>query len=295
MRYDSLIKSYFQVVQKSGKEVLCVCPWHPDSATGHLYINALTGLFLCMSCGKKGRVDRLDDVDLPQISTSDLRERLQVIRTPRAEPRFYPEGWLARFSIPHDFWTVERTLPKETVDKFCLGYDFETNRVTLPLRDMFGRVLGVTYRRLDDGKPKYLHPKGFPTGKHLYGAWLLKEERTVAVTEGQVDTVRNWSHGIPSVALMGARMTPDQVKVLQRLGIRKVALMLDNDEAGRKGTIGVYGALQGSGIQVVSGWYRSYWVGVKDPDQLTRPRARKMYHSAVPILDWIERTGYIPD
>jgi DNA primase len=302
MRYESLIRSTFQVVSQSGKEVLCVCPWHADSAQGHLYVNAINGLFLCMSCGTKGKVDKLSGIDLPRTTTADLRERLRTMTEPRRETVYYPERWLGRFDIPHPFWTEERGLPEDVVKQFRLGFDFESNRATLPLRDMFGRILGVTYRRLDGGTPKYLHPKGFPIGKHLYGAWLLKEQRTVALTEGQVDTIRNWSNRIPSVAMMGARLTADQTKVLQKMGVRKVVLMLDNDNSGRKGTIGVYDALRGSGIQVVSGWYRPYWVKqtedgmrpIKDPDELSAARARKMFHSAIPILDWVDRSGFHP-
>jgi DNA primase len=84
---------------------------------------------------------------------------------------------------------------------------------------------------------------------------------------------------------MGARLTPDQKKVLQRLGIESVVLMMDNDQAGIAGALGVYEQLQGSGIRVTAGWYRSYW-NVKDPDGLDSQRYRKMYHSSLTMADW---------
>ena len=73
--------------------------------------------------------------------------------------------------------------------------------------------------------------------------------------------------------------------------IETVVLMLDNDNAGRNGTLGVAEALQGSGIRVVVGQYRDYWFddrgeAVKDPDSLNGARLRKLFHSAVPIHDW---------
>jgi DNA primase len=53
------------------------------------------------------------------------------------------------------------------VKQFRLGYDPFSNRMTLPVRDHRGRILGVSYRRLDDQRPKYLDPKGYPKGRYL--------------------------------------------------------------------------------------------------------------------------------
>lgn len=288
-RYASVIEAHFDVVSHSGREYLCKCPWHDDSGKPNLYINSASGLFLCMSCGKKGHLDQVG-LPTPLQSTEGVRDRLRAMTAKATGPKTYPESWLRQFDFPHPYWTEERGLDAHTVARFGLGYDVQTNRMTLPLRDYRGNILGVTYRRLDDQRPKYINPKGYPLGRHLYGAWLVEEQSKVALVEGQVDAIKCWSERVPAIALMGSRLTQDQRKVLQRLGIRKVVLMLDNDSAGVKGTVGVYEMLRGSGIQVVAGWYRDYW-SVKDPDGLKGDRLRKMYHSAVPLPSWAERTG----
>lgn len=289
LRYEPVIRKQFQVQSVSGAEFLCMCRWHDDSSGGHLYVNGHSGLFVCFSCGQKGSLERMN-LEVPQISTQDVRERLKTMGK-TIEERFYPEGWLRQFDVPTDYWTEQRNLPQDIVKMFDLGYDPFTDRVTLPLRDMHGRILGVTHRRLDGGKPKYLHPKGYPIGKHLYGAFLLREERTVALVEGQVDAHRGWSHRVPALALMGARITPDQIKVLKMSNVRHVVLMLDNDNAGIHGTMGIYESLQGTGIRVSVGWYRDYWFDIKDPDALSGTRYRKMFHSGIPITDWASRVS----
>jgi DNA primase (bacterial type) len=290
MKYAGIIEANFDVIGKAGEEYTCRCPWHDDQGKPNLYVNAVKGVYLCHACGAKGHLDSLG-ATLPPSTTQDVRDRLRALTAPRHVQRIYPEGWLRQYDAPHPYWTDVRGLSPATVQRFRLGYDPFSNRMTLPLRDYRGRVLGVTFRRLDDGRPKYLHPKGFPIGKHLYAAWLLEDQRTVGLVEGQVDAIHCWSERVPALAMMGSRLTKDQVKVLQRLGITKVVLMMDNDKAGRDGTIRVYQSLQGSGIRVVSGWYRPYW-RAKDPDGLKGDRVRKMYHSAVPILEWIDRSGY---
>lgn len=288
MRYASLIESSFEIVGRSGEEYTCRCPWCQNDKPV-LYANAVKGLYVCFTCHQKGRLDDLGD--LPMQTTDGLRDRLTRMKQPAQEQHYYPEAWLRQFDVPHPYWTQERNLDPQTVATFGLGYDPFSNRVTLPLRDVQGRILGVTFRRLDDGRPKYLHPKGFPVGRHLYGAWLLGSARTVALVEGQVDAIRCVSERVPAVSLMGSRITKDQIKVLQRLGVEKVVLMLDNDSAGQHGTLAIHEALQGHGMRVVAGWYRPYWAGVKDPDGLRGDRLRKMFHSAVPLPQWAARVS----
>lgn len=284
MRYAEVIKKSFQIHHSAGDEFVAFCPWHGDSSEPHLYANARKGLYVCFSCGAKGRIEDLG-LKIPKLTTDDIRERLHRMTQKPEPPTYLPEGWLKQFDFPTTYWE-DRNYSLATIERFRLGYDPFTDRVTIPLRDSRGRLLGVSKRITGgDRRPKYLEPKGYPKGRHLFGAWLVTTERTVGLVEGPADAMTGWQCRVPALGLQGARLTRDQVKVLQRLGIQKVVLMLDNDNAGKKGTVEVYEALQGSGIQVVSGWYRSYW-NVKDPDSLSPQRYRKMFHSAIPIREW---------
>lgn len=291
MKYAGTIRETFNVLSTSGDEFLCVCPWHRDRS-GHLYVNAAKGLYYCQVCGAKGHLERDLDLRKPLIGIDDVRETLARLQVRgQHKQHYYPESWLRQFDNPHPYWCEVRGLDPQVVARFRLGYDPLTNRVTIPLRDIRGRILGVTYRRLDDGKPKYLHPPKFPVGRHLYGAWALDLRytvKTVALVEGQVDALRGWCYEVPTLGLMGARITRDQIKVLQRANVRTAVLMLDNDMAGIRGTVQISEMLKGSGIRVLAGWYRDYWNNVHDPDSLTRQRFRKMYHAALPITQWAE-------
>lgn len=295
MRYEPIIKSQFRVVSIASEEYCVLCPWHPDRS-GKLYINAVSGLYFCMRCLAKGSLDKI--TSRPTVlGSDDVREKLARMKSKSAPTHHYPEAWLRKFDVPHPYWEEDRNLPVSVIEQFGLGYDPISNRCTLPLRDVSGNILGVTYRRLDGGKPKYLHPKGFPIGKHLYGAWQITNERRVALVEGQVDAIRCWSERVPALGLMGARLTNDQRKVLLRLNIQTVVLMLDNDAAGTRGIVGVKEALEGSGIRVLAGHYRDYWVDedgpIKDPDGLEGHRLRKMFHSAIPVPEWAGSVAHV--
>lgn len=289
MRYEGVIRSSFRVVSVATTEFQVICPWHQDRS-GKLYINGVTGLYLCMRCGAKGGLDKMQDRPVV-LGTDDVREKIKRMAEKNIPVHVYPDSWLLKFDFPHDYWTGERGLPEDVVKLFRLGYDPLSNRMTIPLRDADGRVLGVTYRRLDDQKPKYLHPKGFPTGKYLFGAWLVTDQKRIALVEGQVDAIRCWSERVPALALMGARLTADQKRVLERMDVQTVVLMLDNDSAGFRGTLGVAETLADAGMRVLVAQYRDYWFDgegrpVKDPDGLSGTRLRKAFHSAVPIQEW---------
>jgi DNA primase len=286
MRFETSIRETFVVTNHSGSEFQCMCRWHADTSSGHLYVNGVSGLYLCFSCGAKGS---LANLTLPRyvVGSDDVREKARKIRAGRPRQKFYPEGWLSQFDVQTDYWTHDRTLPENVVQQFRLGFDPFTGHATLPLRDDKGRVLGVTHRKLDGSKPKYQHPKGFPVGGHLYGAWLLTNQRTVALVEGQVDAIRGWSHDVPALSMMGNRITRDQIRVLQRHDVRTAVLMLDRDTPGVKGVVQINESLKGSGIRVRVGWYRPYWF-VKDPDGLNRTRYRKMFYSALNVYEWAE-------
>lgn len=276
MRYESTIRAHFDVMGTAGDEFICRCRWHEDAGKPNLYINATKGCFLCHVCGHKGHLNSLEK--LPPMQTEDLRDRLKTLKTPVPRPVPKPEGWLRQFGLAHPAWQTRLSDP--IITKFQLGYDPMTDSLTIPFRDEYGVLYGVIQRRLDDQKPKYRYPRGIKIGRYLFGAWVVPpDQKKVALVEGSVDAMACWEARVPALGLLGSRLSDDQVRVLQRLGIRHVVTMTDADKAGQAAIPQIIEALSGTGIAVSIGVYRPYW-NVKDPADLTPTRRRKIYHSA---------------
>ena len=72
--------------------------------------------------------------------------------------------------------------------------------------------------------------------KVLFGANKLKSlhEHFICVTEGSLDTMWLWQHGIPSVAILGATMSEYQLNLLRALKVEEIVLCFDNDVAGQR-------------------------------------------------------------
>ena len=282
-RYDSFIQQNFQVVERTGDEFICRCHWHDDRGKPNLYVNSTKGVYICHSCGKRGHLSQLGAT--PVSSTRGIRHRLSKMSEQQPEQRYYPESWLRQFAFPHPAWD-ERGFSAPTIAQFELGYDPIKDTLTIPLRNAQGAILGVIRRRLDDGRPKYLDPTGVKKGKYLYGAWQIKpHQHRVALVEGPLDAVACWDARVPALALMGARLTYDQSKVLYRLGIRHVVLMTDNDKPGRDALYQIKDMVKES-LVVSVGTYRSYW-SAKDPGELNPQQRRKMFHSAKKWHEWL--------
>jgi DNA primase len=119
-------------------------------------------------------------------------------------------------------------------------YDRFRSRITFPIRDQRGRVLGFGARALSaDSKPKYLNsPEGelYRKSHTLYGIdrsrGPIAKARRAIVVEGYTDVLALHQAGIEeAVAIMGTAITPEQIQMLAGL-TESVVLALDADRAG---------------------------------------------------------------
>jgi DNA primase len=119
-------------------------------------------------------------------------------------------------------------------------YDRFRSRITFPIRDQRGRVLGFGARALSaDSKPKYLNsPEGelYRKSHTLYGIdrarGPIAKARRAIVVEGYTDVLALQQAGVEeTVAIMGTAITPEQLTMLAGL-TEVVVLALDADRAG---------------------------------------------------------------
>jgi DNA primase len=125
-------------------------------------------------------------------------------------------------------------------------------RLTIPIRDVQGRVVAFTARQLpqtpDDDparEAKYINSPETPIfhkGRVLFGMdharTHLKEGGSFLLVEGQLDAIRCWSVGLhTAVAPQGTAITDEQMHLLRRYEPSSVECLLDGDSAGRKAAL----------------------------------------------------------
>src|SRR5919106_2823790 len=137
---------------------------------------------------------------------------------------------------------IEELLAAGLIQKGRQGghYDRFRNRITFPIRDQRGRVLGFGARALTpDTKPKYLNsPEGelYRKSHTLYGIdrarGPIAKARRAIVVEGYTDVLALHQAGVEeAVAIMGTAIPPEQLTMLA--GLTDVGVLaLDADRAG---------------------------------------------------------------
>ncbi|BDX05279.1 DNA primase [Planctobacterium marinum] len=119
-------------------------------------------------------------------------------------------------------------------------YDFFRDRITFPIRDRRGRVIGFGGRIMQGDGPKYLNSpetRIFHKGSELYGFYQAKQAHRkldkVIIVEGYMDVVALAQFGIDyAVAALGTATTPEHIQLLFR-NTQEVICCYDGDRAGR--------------------------------------------------------------
>lgn len=123
-------------------------------------------------------------------------------------------------------------------------YAFFRGRLTIPIRDVKGRTVGFGARRLEasDG-PKYVNTPETPwftKGRVVYALDRaidhVRRGGHLVLVEGYTDVIAAHQAGLPMVcAVLGTSTTEDHARLVRRAGARRVTLVFDGDEAGRRG------------------------------------------------------------
>lgn len=244
------------------ENIMALCPFH-DDRTPSFGINLRKGVWNCFKCGGgtllgliaeltgnteawalnhvKGFVieDTQREIDLTDIVDSWKEIDRQLVRH---KPEPLPKHVSA---VGHPYLKRERRLGKETIKRFGLGYvkwgDYR-QRIIIPLRALNGQYIGFQARDVINDEERY------PDRKRMlnsYGLDMLdffyNMDRVffgwdwAVLVEGPFDVMRLDSYGIPTIGLLGSKLTKLRIDMLVAF-FDEVYLMLDNDKTGRETT-----------------------------------------------------------
>jgi DNA primase len=118
-----------------------------------------------------------------------------------------------------------------------------SGRITFPISDRRGRIVGFGARALGEETPKYLNSPEteiFNKRDLLYGfpqvLEAIRRERSALVVEGYTDVLMLYQSGIKNaVATLGTATTPSHLRTLSGYADR-IYLLFDPDDAGERAT-----------------------------------------------------------
>lgn len=125
----------------------------------------------------------------------------------------------------------------QTQKLFEIGYDYFSNRITIPIRSEIGDLVGVKsrylFRKVPEGELKYMYLEKCAKSKILYGYHLsnkyISESTSVFITEAEKGCMQFFSHGIQNVVSTGGTsVSRQQIEKLSRLN-KTLILSFDSD------------------------------------------------------------------
>jgi len=122
---------------------------------------------------------------------------------------------------------VSRTFLLGSVVEPSAGHELAEGMLSIPYRTPAG-VVGIKFRRLDEGTPKYLWPTGQKIGLFNVND-LHKQNDTIAICEGEIDTIiLSGCAGIPGVGVAGvSQWKPWFPKLFESYS--RILIFADND------------------------------------------------------------------
>jgi DNA primase len=251
-------------LRKSGEELRGRCPIHKGEGTDTFHANLSKNAFQCFSCKARGNVldfvaamekctvrdaavkladwfsVSIGDGKNPPASKSAATDTTDSRGEGPAENK--PLTFQLKGINPEHPYLAQRGITKETAEAFGLGFfsgrGQMRGRVVIPIHKGKGELVAYAGRSIDKAEPKYKLPAGFHKSLELYNlhrAAVAKDSTTVVLVEGFFDCIKMHTAGYPCVALMGSSLSEEQEALLSS-HFTGAVLLLDGDEAGRKGT-----------------------------------------------------------
>lgn len=124
----------------------------------------------------------------------------------------------------------------EVMEKFGVGYDSLTERITVPWKDWKSGecvgIMGRLNRELKEGEAKWFPISSFPKSQALFGLYenkdYIKEANTLFIFESEKGTLQLASYGMNlGISLGGNSLSQWQVNVIKSMFIDNIIVCLD--------------------------------------------------------------------
>ena len=146
----------------------------------------------------------------------------------------YPEEILKQYgNTPNLLW-LQDGISLSTQRKWSIGYDVQSQRITMPIRTSTGEIMCIKGRlngEPEEFEPKYLYIVNGPMSQTLFGYsenYSSLYENEILVVESEKSVLKLDSWGYNNVVALGSNsLSTTQAKLLMSLNPKCVTFMLD--------------------------------------------------------------------
>ena len=256
-------------LRKAGKEFLSRCPWHDDRRPS-LTVSPQRNRVHCFVCNRG--VDAIGwlqdrqglsfqeavlqlaqryglgsdpaDPEAQRRLEREQRQRAQLLRQRSRQCEQFQRSLQLQLERggPVAALLEERGIHREAVGHWRLGAS--EGRLQIPLSDAAGRCVGFCARATGQQQPRYRNSPSdlvFERQALVFGldraAAAIRRTGTALLVEGPLDVIALHQAGLDgAVAALGTAVSPLQLQLLQRHGLKHLLLGFDGDGAGQEAT-----------------------------------------------------------
>lgn len=302
---------YYGLIESpESSEQKILCPFHED-INPSMKIDLVEGSWFCFGCNLSGdalkfvqllekKINKINDLQatvkfykiLKSKKTEHIKHNLRVKKVKDLKQSLV-EAEDFYFNLKSINWTIrpeDEDIRKVALYMKARGFTFQiltqcgckytysnSYPLVFPMFDngMFkGWVCRTTTKKVEKER-KYLYNEGFSRRNTLCGSY--NNQSPLYVVEGYMDMLKLQMFGIKNVvAVLGWKMTNEQILKLKDVNIKTIISALDNDESGKKGT------------QFLKGFFNvipfSFDKGVKDPGEMTLKSFTAMNKATIKLL-----------
>lgn len=304
---------YYNLIPEISSSFKIVCPFHED-VNPSMIVDLDENSWYCFGCNLHGdAVKFVYYMENLNSRTNDLQSYLKYLRilksdkcsdvklnlrrSKKIKPRrdLYNQAYDYYNGLKKIIWTKNRASEEQEIKevrKYMIKRGFYPDTLEkAKAKITYNKSYPIIFPMLDNGKfkgwvcrtnskeiekkRKYLYNEGFSRATTLVGNYGSKDY--VFAVEGYMDRLKFVQFGEENVvAILGWKMSQQQIQKLKEKGVKTIISALDNDECGKKGTK----YLQ-KHFNVIR--YR-YLKGIKDPGDMTKETFEKTYSKTMSIF-----------
>ncbi len=314
--------------------VLIRCPFHGggQEKTPSMGVSREKPLYHCYACHAAGHISQLmrhfgasrDVIDI-YIAQANLGSKHEKGKVGKVGTKILlgEDPFRGKFILDDEIIDRYRLAPREllnagysknTLKHFEVGFDRENLRITYPLRNLYGDLVGISGRTVAGLEPRYkiytrelvartdFHVPATYTmdavkeailwHAHIIRPILFHEDGAIIVTEGFKAAMWTWQSGYQNVtALIGSSLTEFHAEILATY-TKEVFLFLDNNEAGLKGTYYAAMRLERKGLIPLIARYPDQR---QQPDDLEPEEITEAFQNARSFREWRQENPNVTD
>lgn len=251
-------------IKFANNEIRCCCPFHRETNPS-FSINIRTGKYICFSgsCGEKGdlysfiskltgvsynEAKRNFEINLQNLKYKNIIENTLELFKDKDKEKDYIKYNNYHFIELKNLQDEQKILniinvPKRISDivklKICLTNPYR-KRLVVPISENIYEFRDI----LKQSNKKCLYESGVKISNYLFSIIINKDNKSIFLTEGTKDAMSIAGFGFNACCTFGINISDNQIANILKLGINKVYITRDNDDAGYKSNLNTYNILK---------------------------------------------------